>query len=180
MGWRDWFKRNTDDGRTRAWGEAWTQAVAAPDRDGAVRLREQLDALALSEDETELEREMLDALDALVELSSSTEREGPPAIETGHRAVGNEPCYFSAPASLPDDPAQPSGTLLLTRTRAIFLGGGRSLTIPWHSVGECLQQHRDLLLVRVDRQDLSRLRCNSFTDALRAAFLARHLSRRRV
>ena len=40
------------------------------------------------------------------------------------------------------------------------------MTIPWHSVGECVQQHRDLLLVRVDRQDLYRVRCNSFADTL--------------
>jgi hypothetical protein len=180
MGWRDWFRRSTDDDRTREWRQAWTEAVASPDEDRAARLRERFETLGLNDDETEMELEMLEALDALVALANETARDGPPVIETGHRAVGTEPCYFSAPVSLPDDPAQPSGTLLLTRTRAVFIGGGRSVAIPWHRVGECLQQHRDVLLVRVDRQDLTRLRCNSFTDALRAAFLARHLSRRRV
>ena len=180
MGWRDWFKRSTEDGRTRAWREAWAEAIKAPDNQIGNELRLRLDALGLTEDETEMEREMLDGLDELVALSAAIGHSGPPRIQTGHRAVGIEPCYFSAPVSLPDDPAQPSGTLLMTATRAIFIGGGRSVTIPWHSVGDCLQQHRDVLLVRVDRQDLHRLRCNSFADALRAGFLARHLARRRV
>ena len=180
MGWRDWFTRNREDGRTREWREAWAEAVSTPAHGQIDRLRVRLDALRLNEEETEMEREMLDGLEALVELSVATARSGPPTIETGHRAVGVEPCYFSAPVSLPDDPAQPTGTLLLTATRAIFIGGGRSVTIPWHSVGECLQHDRDVVLVRVDRQDLYRLRCNSFADTLRAAFLARHLSRRRV
>jgi hypothetical protein len=180
MGWRDWFKRSTEDGRTREWRKAWAEAIKSPDSGRSQDLRVRLGSLGLNEDETELEREMLDGLDALVDLLAATARTGPPTIETGHRAVGVESCYFSAPVSLPDDPTQPSGTLLMTKTRAIFIGGGRSVTIPWHSVGECVQQHRDLLLVRVDRQDLYRVRCNSFADTLRAAFLARHLSRRRV
>jgi hypothetical protein len=180
MGWRDWFKRG-DDGRMREWREAWSDAVKAPDAQRAQELRARLDSLGAGEDESEMEHEMLDGFEALVELSAAVAGNGqPPVIETGHRAVGAEQCYFSAPVSMPDDPAQPSGTLLLTKTRAIFIGGGRAVTIPWHSVGECLQQHRDVLLVRVDRQDLHRLRCNSFADTLRATFLARHLARRRV
>jgi hypothetical protein len=179
MGWRDWFKRR-EDRRMREWREAWTEAVKTPDAERAQQLRARLDSLALTEDESEMEREMLEGLDALVELSVTLGRNGPPVVETGHRAVGAELCYFSAPASLPDDPGQPSGTLLLTKTRAVFVGGGRAMTIPWHSVGRCLQQHRDVLLVRTDRDDLQRLRCNSFTDTLRAACLARHLARRRV
>ena len=53
------------------------------------------------------------------------------------------------------------------------------MTIPWHSVGVCTRQDRDVLLVRADRQDLHRLRCNTFGDALHAAFLVRHLARDR-
>jgi hypothetical protein len=82
--------------------------------------------------------------------------------------------------SLPDDPAQPSGTLLLTNIRAIFIGGSRAVTVPWHAVGRSFPQNRDLVLIRTDREDLHRFRCNSFADALRGAFLARHLSKRRV
>jgi len=52
--------------------------------------------------------------------------------------------------------------------------------VPWHSVARCLRQERDLVLVRANQQDLHRLRCNSFADALRAAFVAREVTRRRL
>jgi hypothetical protein len=54
------------------------------------------------------------------------------------------------------------------------------VTVPWHAVGRSFPQNRDLVLIRTDREDLHRFRCNSFADAMRAAFLARHLSKRRV
>jgi hypothetical protein len=157
----------------------WAEAVEAPDRSRAEELRGSLQAIAAEEADTDaldMEREMLEALDALVELSDVVSTQGPATIPTGHRAVGADSCFFSAPASLPDDPAQPSGTLLLTSTRLIFVGGAKSVTVPWHSVSECVRQDRDLLIARADRQDVQRLRCNAFADALCATFLARHLA----
>jgi hypothetical protein len=123
---------------------------------------------------------MLEGLEAVLELGNTVAARGPETIVTGHRAVGADRCYFSAPVSLPDDPGQPSGTLLLTNLRAIFIGGSRAVTVPWHAVGRSFPQNRDLVLIRTDREDLHRFRCNSFADAMRAAFLARHLSKRRV
>jgi hypothetical protein len=81
---------------------------------------------------------------------------------------------------VPDDPAQPSGTLLLTNIRAVFVGGARAVAIPWHAVGRAMPQNRDLVLIRSDREDLHRFRCNTFADAMRGACLARYLSKRRV
>jgi len=181
MQWLGWLKRTKthDDGRLRTWRKDWTAAVEQPSRSGAQALRARLIELGIDSDDHEIEREMLEGLETLVELSEAVAGNEPPTIPTGHRAVGADRCYFSAPGSLPDDPAQPSGTLLLTSTRAIFVGGARAVTIPWHSVGACSRQDRDVLLVRVDRQDLHRVRCNSYGDALRAAFLAGHLSPRR-
>jgi hypothetical protein len=183
MGWRRWLKgwSANENGIRRQWRETWNAAVAAPDAAGAQDLRARLDDIAgpADNDEFEIEREMLDGLDALVELSAAIASNGPPTIATGHRAAGSDRCHFSAPASLPDDPSQPSGTLLLTSTRLVFVGGARSVTIPWHSVGECIRQDRDVLLVRVDRRDLQRVRCNTFADSLCAAFLAKHLATRR-
>jgi hypothetical protein len=183
MGWLGWLKRSNrdEDRRTREWRRSWAAAASKPDATGAGDLRAQLREIVgvAEDDDFEIEHEMLDGLDALVELSVATAQTGPPTIATGHRAVGSDRCHFSAPASLPDDPSQPSGTLLLTNTRLIFVGGARSLTVPWHSVGECVHQDRDVVLVRVDRQDLQRVRCNTFADSLCAAFLAKHLSSRR-
>jgi hypothetical protein len=76
---------------------------------------------------------------------------------------------------MPDETSQPCGRLLLTSGRAIFVGGANGATVPWHSVVEAMQLDRDVVLIRGDREKLYRFRCNSFNDALRAAFLAREL-----
>ena len=182
MGWFDWWRRNgAADSWTRQWRTEWAAAVEHPDAASAARLRARLDEAGAPDDERfEIEREMLEGLEAVVELGAVVEAAGPPAIVTGHRAVGSDRCYFSAPVSVPDDPAQPSGTLLLTNVRALFVGGSRSVTVPWHAVGRAFPQNRDLVVVRSDRQDMHRFRCNTFGDAMRAALLARHLSKRRV
>ena len=128
MGWFGWFSRkNRHDGKQlREWRTAWAAAADAPARAGTEALRARLVEIGLEDDEHEIEREMLEGLESLVELTETIGTGGPPTIETGHRAVGSDRCHFSAPASLPDDPAQPTGTLLLTSTRTIFVGGARA------------------------------------------------------
>ena len=184
MGWFDWLRRGSaEDAWIAEWRKAWTAAVEHPDAAAAAALRVRLDAagpLGSNDERFEIEREMLEGLDAVVELGATLEARGPEVIPTGHRAVGSDRCYFSAPVSVPDDPTQPSGTLLLTNVRAIFVGGARAVTIPWHAVGRAFPQNRDLVLIRGDQQNLHRFRCNSFADAMRAACLARHVSKRRV
>jgi hypothetical protein len=181
MGWFAWWRRNgAGESWIRQWETDWKAAVDRPEAAAAAALRARLEAAGLDDERLEIEREMLEGLEAVIELETAVAERGPETIVTGHRAVGADLCYFSAPVSVPDDPAQPSGTLLLTNVRALFVGGPRAVTIPWHAVGRSFPQHRDLVLVRSDREDLHRFRCNSFADAMRAAFLSRHLSRRRV
>ena len=182
MGWREWLKRSNADGdpRIEQWRKDWDAACAAPTAQQAQALRGRLVEYGLDDERFEIEREMLEGLDAVVELSTAIADAGLQPIVTGHRAVGADRCYFSAPASLPDDPAQPSGTFLLTNALVIFVGGSRSLAVPWHSVTRCLRQDRDLVLIRAGDQDLHRLRCNSFSDVLRAAFLAGAVTNRRL
>ena len=177
MGLLRWVKEQMGGGdrRLSEWRRAWTRAAADPGADAACDLRRRLDALALPEDEIEVEREMLEGLDAVVELARAVGASGLPAIVTGHRIVGTDACHFTAPASMPAEPAQPSGRLLLTSERAIFVGGG-GLSIPWHGVVETVQTDRDLLLVRAGNASLYRFRCNSFAEAMCAAFLARRLA----
>ena len=119
---------------------------------------------------------MLDGLEQVLQFAATVDRDGLPAIATGHRVVGADVCHFIAPASMPDDPAQPSGRLLLTNARAIFVGGARGVTVPWHAVTQPHQADRDVVLVRVDGSALYRFRCNSFDDALCGAFIARRLA----
>jgi hypothetical protein len=120
---------------------------------------------------------MLDALRQLVALSADLAAARLPAIDTSHRVVGSDVCHFSAPASLPDHPAQPTGRLLLTSSRAVFTGGAGAPAIGWHHAGEPVQHDRDLLLARASGDDVQRYRFNTFADALCAAALTRHLVR---
>lgn len=176
MGFLGWFRRNGDgDRRLRAWKQAWHAAAAASDTSRTDALRAELEAMGLTDDELEIEREMLDALDDLQALAADVSANGLPAIETGHRVVGAERCHFTAPVSMPDELSQPGGRLLLTSGRAIFVGGANGATVPWHSVAEARHLDRDVVLIRGDREKLYRFRCNTFSDALRAAFLAREL-----
>src|SRR3989337_647425 len=68
-------------------------------------------------------------------------REGP------ERATGAPRCHFGGPGAMPDDPAQPTGRLLLTSTRAVFAGGARTPALPWHATKEIVQSGRDLIFV---------------------------------
>ena len=182
MGLLGWFKGRRASGEDRRlvdWRKAWSAAAESGDTVQLSPLRAQLDAMGFAEDDVEIEREMLDALQDLADLSTSVRAAGLPAIETGHRVVGSDRCHFTAPVSMPDEASEPSGRLLLTSGRAIFVGGSNGATVAWHSVGEVLHLDRDLVLIRGDRGKLYRFRCNTFSDALRGAFLARELMRAR-
>jgi hypothetical protein len=173
-----WFRRRgapPGDRRLREWRHAWAEAVAAPDAERIRRLRADLDALGRAPDDIEIEREMLDALHDAAELAAAVRHTGLPLVPTGHRVVGLECCHYTAPASMPDEPGQPGGRLLLTSGRAIFVGGANRIATAWHAVGEALRVDRDVVLIRTDREQLYRFRCNSFTDAVRGAFIAREL-----
>lgn len=182
MRWLGWWRANAaGDSRLQDWRRAWAEAAAAPTAAGAAALRARLDEVARDapSDDLEIEREMLEALDGAVELTGRLAADRVPVVATGHRAAGADPCHFSAPASLPDDPAQRAGTLLLTGTRAVFVGGARASAVAWHAVSRSERIDRDLLLVRRDAADVLRIRFNSYEEALRAAVLAAHLARRR-
>jgi hypothetical protein len=177
MGLLGWFKRGggaDQDRRLREWREGWEVAARAADADAVARLRSELDALALADDDIEIEREMLEGLEHVATISAAIDTGGLPSIETGHRVVGADACHFTTPASMPDEPSQPGGRLFLTSVRAIFVGGPGA-NLPWHSLVEAIQTDRDLVLVRVDRERMYRFRCNSYSDALTAALLARRL-----
>jgi len=179
--WRRWLGRTISpaDAARESWRKAWTEAAAQPHCGRVASLQTELEALALPEEEVELEREMLDGLRSAAALSGTLETIGLPTVETGHRAAGGVVCHFSAPASMPDDPAQPSGRLLLTATRGIFVGGSGP-TIPWHAVSAVQAADRDVIVIRADRDTLVRFRFNSYADALCAVMLMRRLMPRRA
>jgi hypothetical protein len=153
--------------------------VASLDAGAVPRLDAALRAVPPLADDLEFEEEMLEALKQLLELERELREGRVPTVDTSHRVVGSDRCHFSAPVSMPDDPAQPTGRLLLTSTRAVFAGGARTPALPWHAAREVIQSGRDLLFVYRSAQDDAghRFRCNSFADALCGAAIARHLMR---
>src|SRR3954469_9877152 len=180
MGLFGWLTRKSNDDGTRAWREAWAAAVAALDTDAVDGLEAALRQQPPLADDVEMEEEMLDALKQLLAVERDLAGGSLPLIETTHRVVGADRCHFSAPVSMPDDPAQPTGRLLLTSTRAVFAGGTRTPAPAWHATREVMHSDRDLLLIFKNAQgdDGHRFRCNSFTDAVCGAAIARHLMMR--
>jgi hypothetical protein len=170
----EWFGRR-NGGATRAWHERWRRAVAAPAPSELSSLEAALRRQPPMADDLELEEEMLEALRNLVDLSAAIAESRLPVVETSHRVVGHDVCHYSAAVSMPDDPAQPTGRLLLTSTRAAFAGGARLPALAWHSVRGVAHDGRDVLFMRGDEQ-VVRFRCNSFTDAVCGAAIARYLS----
>ncbi|MBA3641769.1 MAG: hypothetical protein M3541_04305 [Acidobacteriota bacterium] len=160
-----------------AWRRTWAGVL---DSDGsAAPLREQLDALTAPDLDTEVELEMLDALDQLREAQRAAAAGALAIVETHHRVIGADRCHFTAPASLPSDQHQANGRLLLTSARAVFVGGGRTSAAPWHAVHEIVRVERDVLLLRGDRSPAAHYRFNTYADAVLCAFLAGRLRRAR-
>jgi hypothetical protein len=179
MGLVEWLRRNRspeEDPRLTAWRKSWSAAAASGDLAAAGPLSRELAALGCPDEEIEIEREMLGALLDLAALTTSAKLDGLPTVVTGHRIIRDERCHFTAPASMPDEPSQPGGRLFLTDRRAAFAGGAVSTSVAWHRVADVLAIERDLVLIGPGQTMLSRFRCNSFSDALCAAFLARGLS----
>jgi hypothetical protein len=178
MGLLQWItgsrNRNLHPGLA-AWRASWNRATGSADVTALPALREQLDGLNIPDEEIEIEREMLEALQDLSELVTSVPLSGLPTITTGHRVVGDDRCHLIAPASMPDEASQAAGQLLLTNRRAIFVGGA-ARTVSWHRVHEVRHQERDLVLLAKQPDTLVRFRCNRFSEAVRAAFIARTLT----
>jgi hypothetical protein len=165
------------EGWRRAWGETINGTGA-----GDAELRRQFDIVAQGEPDVELELEMLDALDQLRAVQRTVAGGSLPVVETHHRVIGHDACHFSAPASLPSDHGQAAGRVLLTASKTVFVGGGRTSASAWHLVNEVARVERDVLLARVDGAPVAHFRFNTYGDAVVCAFLARHLkgSKRRL
>jgi hypothetical protein len=174
MGLFGFLRRGGRDG-ARDWQRAWERAVDGLDAGAPARLEAELAGRAVVDDDLEVEQEMLQALRDVLALAADLARGALPLIDTSHRAAAGERCHFSAPVSMPDDPAQPTGRLLLTSGRAAFAGGTRTPPLPWHAARQVVRTGRDLILVRSGAADGLRFRCNTFSDAVCAAALARHL-----
>jgi hypothetical protein len=183
MTWFGWLKGKNSghDSPLAQWRAAWAAAVAGSEEADA-ELRRQFDTATVGQPDVELETEMLDALDQLRDTQRRVKAGELPAVETHHRVIGSDICHFSAPASLPTDQGQASGRVLLTGSKAVFVGGGRTSATAWHMVHQLARIERDVLLARPDGSPAAHFRFNTYADALVCAFLAAELrgQKRRV
>jgi hypothetical protein len=170
-------KERREPGARDQWKASWSRAVEGQPGTiaGDAELRQGLEPLAGDGSDIEIELEMLDALEQLRVVQQTVTAGALPSVETHHRVIGVEGCHFSAPSSLSTDQALADGRVLLTGTRAVFVGGGRTSATAWHAVHEIVRLERDVLFVRADRSPAAHFRFNTYADAVVCAFLARHL-----
>jgi hypothetical protein len=151
-------------------------ARQADGRAALERLRARPAELGLSDDEADLELELLEGLvevETLKELAAGGATL--PVVETNHRALAGEPCHFAAPASRPDVAGDGGGKLFLTPRRLVYIGAS-PVTLSWAHVTGVDAAARDIVVRARPERHLS-FRCNSYVDALRGAWIAGQLLR---
>ena len=169
-----WLRKEKRDSALDQWRNDWAAAIEQGDA-GDAPLRARLNELSAVEPDVEIELEMLEALDQLRVVQRSVSAGELPIVDTQHRVIAAESCHFTAPASMAADHAQSAGRVLLTGSRAVFVGAGRTSVTPWHQVHDVARIDRDVVLVRGDRTAAAHFRFNSYGDALVCGFLARQL-----
>lgn len=163
------FRRTRDD-RSHAWWQDADRAAADPTADRIAALRASMASAETAPDEADRQSELLEGLDRLLELHATAVL---PEVVTQHRVIAGDRCHFIAPASLVG-PAAVAGKLFLTSSRAIFVGATVT-SWPWHRVRGVVRQERDVAFTILG-SDLLVVRCNTYSDAIEAGFLARRLA----
>lgn len=131
------------------------------------RFRQRAADTSLDDDpEIQEEREEARARVRAAEAAGAT-----PVLETQHRAIGADICHFAVPASMPDRDV--FGKLFITNRRLLF-SGGSPIAIGLGRVAAFDVRERDLV-VRPGGEPPLRFRCNSFGDAMMAAWILQRL-----
>lgn len=169
------FRRSPADPTaiTRLWWQEADSAGLEPDRATIDRLRGAITPSSAPAplDETENQQEMIDGLDALLQLAETTAL---PIVETQHRVIGADTCHLLVPATLAGEVAVP-GKIFLTSARLVF-AGGRAQAWPWHRVRTIRRAGRNVLVVVAGSESAVHLQCNSYGDALLVAYVANRLT----
>lgn len=168
-----WRARSDLDRRIVQFREELAAARKARRSETVAALAARREALGLSEDDVALELELIDALLESWGLEGRlAEGHTPSAVETQHRAIGDEACYFLAAVSLPDTEAHETGKLFFTPTRCLFVGS-RTRSLGWRRIKAVRDDERDLIIIA--DADVLRFRCNTFGESLRGAVVGRWL-----
>jgi hypothetical protein len=169
--WRAFRKSAPAPSPTAAWWQAALACEAAPTLDALADLSARMTSQATSPDEAERQAEMLDGLGELAALWD----QALPVLSTQHRVIGTDVCHMAMPACLVGLTDQP-GKVLLTSERLIHVGSGVRAW-PWHRIGGVERLERRLDITILGSTDTMNLICNSYGDAMTAAYLARRLQR---
>ena len=132
---------------------------------GFFRRLTQRGADASTEDDPEILQEMEDGAEAVRRAEAAGTL---PVLETQHRAIGSDICHLAVPVSRPDE-AEAFGKLFVTNRRVIF-SGPSPVAVGLGHIIKTGRQQRDLVIVS-GSAGVIRLRCNSFGDAMLAAWL---------
>jgi hypothetical protein len=161
--------------RVREFRSEVEAAAAAQERGALEHVLARREALALTEEDVAIELEMIEGHLQALDLAEAIARgERPPIVETGHRVLGTDTCYFTAPASALTRGADETGRLFLTSRRIVFMGGGVK-SVSWGSVAELREDGRDIIVLAPAGELAHRFRCNSYIDSKRGICLARWL-----
>ena len=132
---------------------------------GFFRRLTQRGADASIEDDPEIVQEMDEGLEAVRRAEAAGSL---PVLDTQHRAIGSDACHLAVPVSRPDE-ADAFGKLFITNRRVIF-SGPSPVSLGLGHIIKADRQQRDVVIVS-GSAGLLRFRCNSFGDAMMAAWL---------
>lgn len=138
--------------------------AGALDRTALDALAERPAELGLSDEDVELEVEMVQGARDLLALQDAVRAQGLPAIQHQHKALRGEPCHFVASASLLGADGDRPGRLFMTERRLVFLAAPL-VTLPWSGLTTVNDEGRELIVVGPARPGGLRFRCNSISDA---------------
>lgn len=176
MGLFDRFRRrDSAQPDVSAWWQAANALTAAPTSDAVAALKATTVNAAEAPDLAEAQDEMLEGLEALLDLTQSAQSPLP-VLDTQHRVIGADTCHYMAPASLIDQ-VDSGGKVFVTSARVIF-AAGTVVSWPWHQIVRVQREERDLVLELKGRPGV-RLRLNTYEGALVMAALAGRLSTNR-
>ena len=165
-----WFAKGSSPKIDTAWWEAAEAAADAPASDAIDALTGAL-ASGHATDELERQQEMVEGLRDLVTIAAAAAL---PVLTTQHRAIGNDQCHFIAPVSLGVEGGG-AGKIFLTSARIVFVGG-RLRSWPWHRLRRVTRAGRNLIIVIAGEADDLVLQCNTYGEALVAAYVIKKLA----
>ena len=154
------------------WWQTADALTGAPTADGIAALKATVVDAAQAPDLAEAQIEMIDGLEALLQLTHSPI----PVLETQHRVIGADTCHYMTPASLAGE-VDAGGKVFVTSARIIF-ASGTVASWPWHQIARIQREQRDLILELKGRPG-ARLRLNTYEGALVIAALAKRLTTNR-